>query len=569
MCYHRLNHSLDQPYSVLPEVFEWQVDYIKKRGVEIVSLSDLVHRHTKKKSGKTRTVLLTADDGWKDFMNVLPVIKKKRLPFTLFLYPDAISYKDYLSLEDLRALKKTPLITLGCHSYTHQHLPGLGAEALLREVAESKKVLKKMSRQKISAFAYPYGIYDERVRNIVSKHYRSAFRINPELNTENTDLFALNRFTVYKTTTFGEFSHMVARLTGNSPQTFSINPLGYETDPVYHLNYLKIKLYTFSAHDSQNTVIVLPGSLLGAGWAYRTIRALSESGTECRALAYRNSSVSHLSGKKKEALGSWGLDAYLEDIEIAFRHILKNGGKAVILTWGDGFDLTMAFLSKYGEFRKSIRGVVAINPSVLKEIVGQDSFSENMRIFEDMLARREYTTGRAEAFLKIKTLCDLAVLKPKSPSPLAALFGYKAVSNEDLLKTESLIAEDPAFSIDCLGREYSEEDFRNAFMQPLPLFNMAVPTALQRDLHALWAEGFRLETCGVRDAEGLEVPFVFLFSVLHKDNIKRIQTVFPKSKIIGNYYLSDLSTVEIMLSKKTPGILRGEVEKLFGLSADR
>ena len=49
LCYHRFGYSLDNPYSIPPELFEWQMKYIKERKIKILTLSQF-NNETKKSS---------------------------------------------------------------------------------------------------------------------------------------------------------------------------------------------------------------------------------------------------------------------------------------------------------------------------------------------------------------------------------------------------------------------------------------------------------------------------------------------------------------------------------------
>ena len=144
LCYHRFNYSLDNPYSIPPELFEWQMSYIKENKIKILSLKQLNSEIKKSTPFKNNSVLVTVDDGWKDFDLVFPFVKQEKIPVTLFLYPDVIRYRDFFSIDDLKKLKKNKNITFGSHSYTHKLLINLDSETYKKEIIDSKYTLKNI-----------------------------------------------------------------------------------------------------------------------------------------------------------------------------------------------------------------------------------------------------------------------------------------------------------------------------------------------------------------------------------------------------------------------------------------
>lgn len=57
--------------------------------------------------------------------------------------------------------------TTANHTLTHQHLDGLPIEAVRREVGDGRARLQDMFDQPVSGFAYPFGAFDEVVKQAV------------------------------------------------------------------------------------------------------------------------------------------------------------------------------------------------------------------------------------------------------------------------------------------------------------------------------------------------------------------------------------------------------------------
>jgi len=85
----------------------------------------------------------------------------------------------------------------GAHSMTHQVMAGLGREAAIREVDESIRCVREITKQKEVAFAYPFGGADSYTMETVSIVRESGVMCGctsiPEMNNPRTPLFELRR----------------------------------------------------------------------------------------------------------------------------------------------------------------------------------------------------------------------------------------------------------------------------------------------------------------------------------------------------------------------------------------
>jgi peptidoglycan/xylan/chitin deacetylase (PgdA/CDA1 family) len=88
-------------------------------------------------------------------------------------------------------------LAVGAHSITHRTLPHLDARELADEVSGSRATLQEQLRRTPEFFAYPYGVWDDRVRRAVrDAGYRAALTLDPGGNTPATDPWALRRTNV-------------------------------------------------------------------------------------------------------------------------------------------------------------------------------------------------------------------------------------------------------------------------------------------------------------------------------------------------------------------------------------
>jgi peptidoglycan/xylan/chitin deacetylase (PgdA/CDA1 family) len=88
-------------------------------------------------------------------------------------------------------------LQLGVHSATHRSLPTLGDVDLRREVVASRDIVTKRTGVTPDFFAYPYGLWNDRVRHAVrSAGYRAAFTLEFGPHAATADPWALPRINV-------------------------------------------------------------------------------------------------------------------------------------------------------------------------------------------------------------------------------------------------------------------------------------------------------------------------------------------------------------------------------------
>lgn len=90
-------------------------------------------------------------------------------------------------------------IEFGAHSVIHPRLDRISHEQMVFEVLESKRMIEEQVGLEIKLFAYPYGQYDEGIKEIVSSAYRAACTTRLGLVNASSDPFELQRIDAYYT----------------------------------------------------------------------------------------------------------------------------------------------------------------------------------------------------------------------------------------------------------------------------------------------------------------------------------------------------------------------------------
>ncbi|GEM_PF-1390164 len=570
-CYHKFSYAMEDIYSTLPEVFEWQIEYIKSQNIPIINVDSLAASYTAKKE-IGESILLTVDDGWKSDVNAIPILERQQVPVTLYLYPLVLhqGVKQYMNPDDLQKVIACKWFNYGCHSYTHPLLTKLNDKKLYHEIVESKLKLEQMLGTTVTTFAYPYGMLNKRVEKYTKKYYPIVLGVNDGFNNLKTNPYNLNRFVFYRNTTFGEFMDMVGWVKGKGrDRPFTINKIGTSDDYGKNILFPKNKYYKFrQSGGKKGNVIFISGSEIGAGWNYKSMKKLLALGYQCGVIVNRNNNIPFYRPEKRtmKVIQGWGLKEYMGDMTKALDFIFLKEDKSVIFTWGDGFDTLMAVLSSTDKYNKYIKGIVAVNPSFPEVDGTKEVYKKNLDYYNIQLASGEFEAQNLGYFLKVKTLSDMVVLKPDDISIFTKKMGYDgSMTNKQLLARVLNDEDHPDLGIDYKHSEYTLEDFRQAFMQPLPLFSMVVPIAFLRDINELWYNDFVSEELGAVDAKSVSIPISFIYSGSYAQAVAKVKDTFPSMKVLSELPLDGISTVEMMLSNNVADFVTDETQKIFDM----
>lgn len=209
-----MHHSVgpgDWQFTVRPELFRWQIEYLIKHKFVFITAEELRQILKGQKVAPRRAVLLTFDDGYYDFVShVLPILKEFNLPSIVFVHADRSSERlgndlPLLSWEDICYIKKYR-VEIGNHSYSHPDLKTLSSEELRSEISKSKEVFLKEISKHPKFFAFPGGRYNQNVvDSLRDNNYELAFTINPYLVNFSHDYLKIPRIGVIRNTGKIEF----------------------------------------------------------------------------------------------------------------------------------------------------------------------------------------------------------------------------------------------------------------------------------------------------------------------------------------------------------------------------
>jgi hypothetical protein len=191
--------------------------YLSVQKIPVIPMSALIDHLEKKAPLPDRSVVITIDDGYKTAKNIAwPIMARYGYPFTLFVYPHAVSHlRGSLTWDELRFMSAHG-VDIESHSLTHPLLTHPGKPMnkkdyrawVDQELFEPKRQIEKELKLPVVALAYPYGGYDEFiVERARAAGYRAAFTCDDGDVAQFTDPLRLNRRLVFRQTSPKAFVH--------------------------------------------------------------------------------------------------------------------------------------------------------------------------------------------------------------------------------------------------------------------------------------------------------------------------------------------------------------------------
>ncbi len=183
LLYHRI--ADDGPpelarYRTPPEAFRAQMRWLRQHGYHAVTAADLERHLASGESWRGRPVMLSFDDGYRDFHDAaFPILREHDLTAEVFLvtglvgrsaewdaaYGPAAPLMDWPQIQALGAEG----IRFGSHMASHSHMLALGSAAILHEAAGSRALIERALGRPCTAIAAPFGEASDRFVRIARR----------------------------------------------------------------------------------------------------------------------------------------------------------------------------------------------------------------------------------------------------------------------------------------------------------------------------------------------------------------------------------------------------------------
>lgn len=191
------------PWAVSMAHFREHLDILTDLGYATVTIDDLVQGPP-----RGRVVALTFDDGYADNMVAAEELARRGMRASWFVVTGSIGREPdwsdpgrppgrLMDAAELRTLRQAGM-QVGSHTASHLRMPVAGADAVARELRESRVTLEDLLGEPVDTFAYPYGQWDADCEAAVrAAGYRAACTTQTGWALLDRDPLRIRRLTVF------------------------------------------------------------------------------------------------------------------------------------------------------------------------------------------------------------------------------------------------------------------------------------------------------------------------------------------------------------------------------------
>lgn len=219
LVYHRFDARAAASTTVSLAGLKAQLGWLEGHGYRIVPLRQAVADLTRAEAPPEAAI--TVDDGHRSVYEVLfPLVRARRIPVTLFIYPSAISNASYaLTWNQLAEMRASGLVDIESHTYWHPNFKTekkrLSAADYGRfvdlQLSRSKATLENRLGARVDLLAWPFGIVDAELESAAGRAgYTAAFAYEGGPARAGGDLLALPRIPVSDADRGARFGALIA-----------------------------------------------------------------------------------------------------------------------------------------------------------------------------------------------------------------------------------------------------------------------------------------------------------------------------------------------------------------------
>lgn len=220
--YHHVDKNTPAITSVTPRQFADHMQYLADNDFNVLPLPEIIHALKNKKPLPDKVIAITFDDGYISVLdNALPILRKHRFPYTIFVNTDLINHsQEFMSWKQLHQLNSESA-TIANHTTAHSHLARQRADEsysewkkrIENEITQAEAVIKHQLGKSPGLLAYPYGEYNSQIKAITKLHGLVGFAQHSGAFNEKVDWQAVPRFA---------FNQMYAEMQGFADKVNSL-----------------------------------------------------------------------------------------------------------------------------------------------------------------------------------------------------------------------------------------------------------------------------------------------------------------------------------------------------------
>jgi peptidoglycan/xylan/chitin deacetylase (PgdA/CDA1 family) len=196
------------------------MSYLRENDYQCVSLSGAAECLTLDRPAARRAVVLTFDDGYRDFIEeAYPILRQYGFGATVFIVTQAVGGLSrwagnpefpLMNWVEIRELHHAG-IEFGSHSLTHPRLTRISLAAAEQEIRNSRDALEDRLGIKAQSFAYPYGGWSPAVEKLAEQAgYGLACSMLPGNLQKPRRRFRLKRIPVSESVSMPQFKRTLS-----------------------------------------------------------------------------------------------------------------------------------------------------------------------------------------------------------------------------------------------------------------------------------------------------------------------------------------------------------------------
>lgn len=153
--------TIRQSLDTTPYTLEQEIVTLQNAGYTFMTNYELSQALDGIRTLPPKPILLTFDDGYRDFYtDAYPILKKYNVKATEYLISGFTGYPNNMTEDQIKEIARDGLVELGVHTVDHPSLKGLPLQKLAYEVFQSKAAIEQMIGHPAYSFAYPNGSFD-------------------------------------------------------------------------------------------------------------------------------------------------------------------------------------------------------------------------------------------------------------------------------------------------------------------------------------------------------------------------------------------------------------------------
>ncbi len=193
--YHRFNENKYPSTNIKIDIFKKQLELIEENNIEYYdpAIFDKQFNYPK----KNKKILITIDDAFSSFYeNAWPILKKKEIPFILFVSTEPVGKPGYMTWEQIKEVSSYNFAYIGNHSHTHEYLLDFSHLEFTKDIKNSIRIFREKLGYNPIYFSYPFGEYNLEQTQFIKNNFKYGFGQHSGVIDLTKNPFELPRFPI-------------------------------------------------------------------------------------------------------------------------------------------------------------------------------------------------------------------------------------------------------------------------------------------------------------------------------------------------------------------------------------